>query len=432
MSEEDMLPEGWEYVKLEKLIKVKNGFAFKKDNFKEKGIPIVRISNLRENGLDYKKIVYCSKEDKSKFLNFELFEGDILVAMSGATTGKIGIVKKNNLPALLNQRVGKFIFNSDNLLNNYLLHYLKSNSFQELIKLTYQGCAQPNISSKQIENFQIPIPFPNDPKKSLKIQQKIVDKLDVFFEHYEKLKEEKQKAIENYDKILASTISKLIPSNEEDLPEGWEAILIGNILPDYKRSMKRGPFGSSLKKEFFVENGYKVYEQKNAIYNDFSLGKYYINEEKFKELKIFELKPGDLLISCAGTIGKCAIVPKEIKKGVINQALMKLTLDNKKVLVKYFYNFFNSNNFQNKILKGARGSAMKNLASVKEIKELKIGIPFPNDPEKSLKIQKQIVEEIQKAKTIQDKINEEREFIQKQLEDLPKSVLAKAFRGELI
>ena len=69
-------------------------------------------------------------------------------------------------------------------------------------------------------------------------------------------------------------------------------------------SIKRGPFGSSLKKEVFVPSGVKIYEQQHAINNDFTLGQYYVDEAKYQELKVFRVSPGDLIISCSGTIGK--------------------------------------------------------------------------------------------------------------------------------
>lgn len=102
------------------------------------------------------------------------------------------------------------------------------------------------------------------------------------------------------------------------LPEGWKWKKIIKLVKKDKHSIKTGPFGSSIRKDCFVDSGFKVYEQKNAIYNNFEIGTYYINEGKFNELKDFELKPDDLIISCSGTIGKIAIAPQNIKRGVIN------------------------------------------------------------------------------------------------------------------
>lgn len=91
-------------------------------------------------------------------------------------------------------------------------------------------------------------------------------------------------------------------------------------------TLVRGPFGGSLKKECFVSDGYAVYEQQHAIYDDFSNFRYFIDDTKYAELKRFSVNPGDMIMSCSGTMGKIAIVPDDAPKGVINQALLKITV----------------------------------------------------------------------------------------------------------
>jgi restriction endonuclease S subunit len=106
--------------------------------------------------------------------------------------------------------------------------------------------------------------------------------------------------------------------------------------------MKRGPFGGSLKREIFVPNGYKVYEQKHAIRKDVTIGTYFIDEEKYKEMETFAVKPGDLIISCSGTMGCVFMLPPETPKGVINQALLKVTPSLDKVLGEYLLGVLSS------------------------------------------------------------------------------------------
>jgi type I restriction enzyme S subunit len=124
--------------------------------------------------------------------------------------------------------------------------------------------------------------------------------------------------------------------NEIPLPTGWVWTTVENIVTKEKIAIKRGPFGSSVKKAYFVEHGYKVYEQQNVINQDFTLGDYYIDEERYGILKDFAIAPGDLLITGAGTIGKLAIVPENIQPGIINQALLKLSIDRSLVNIYFF------------------------------------------------------------------------------------------------
>jgi type I restriction enzyme, S subunit len=151
----------------------------------------------------------------------------------------------------------------------------------------------------------------------------------------------------------------------------------------------RGPFGGSLKKSSFKESGYAIYEQQHAINNQFENIRYFIDDKKFQEMKRFELFSGDLIMSCSGTMGKVAIVPDNIEKGIINQALLKLSPSNE-LNVKYLKYWMESESFQESISLHSKGAAIKNVASVKILKQIEI--PFPKN-----NIQKQIVEILDKT-----------------------------------
>ena len=139
-------------------------------------------------------------------------------------------------------------------------------------------------------------------------------------------------------------------------------------------SIVRGPFGSALKKEYFVPwhpGVYKVYEQKNAIRKQADIGDYYIEEAKFGELGRFECVPGDILMSCSGTMGELYQLPNDAVPGVINQALCKFTLDSKQILAPYFLEIMSQAVGE----LGAKGSGIQNIASVKYVKAVRIPVP---------------------------------------------------------
>jgi type I restriction enzyme S subunit len=136
----------------------------------------------------------------------------------------------------------------------------------------------------------------------------------------------------------------------------------------------RGPFGGALKKEIFVQKGYAVYEQSHAIYSDFNSFRYRIEEGKFSELKRFSVRASDLIMSCSGTMGKFAIIPKNHEQGIINQALLKLTI--KKGFDIWFVKIsLETEHNQNKLLSQSAGGAIKNVVSVSQIKELELAVP---------------------------------------------------------
>jgi len=143
----------------------------------------------------------------------------------------------------------------------------------------------------------------------------------------------------------------------------------------------RGPFGGALKKEIFVKEGYAVYEQSHAIYNDFYTFRYFINEEKFNELKRFSVLPFDIIMSCSGTMGKFSIIPKDAKKGIINQALLKLTVS-EGFDVNFIKEILELPENQDKLLSQSAGGAIKNVVEVAQIKEIKLSIPKLQEQQK--------------------------------------------------
>jgi len=128
-----------------------------------------------------------------------------------------------------------------------------------------------------------------------------------------------------YKDAIKADISKL-----SELPEGWAWCTWDAVLAFSEGAFKRGPFGSALKKSLFVNKGYKVYEQYCPINDDCSFGRYYITQEKFEELKSFEMKARDFLISCSGvTLGRITQVPLHCEPRIINQALLRVRLNNR-------------------------------------------------------------------------------------------------------
>lgn len=167
---EQLCPEGVEWKKLGDVCKFQNGFAFKSGLFKFSGLPIIRITNIQNRNVEDLNLVYFDKADYNESLSQYIIEkGDILIAMSGATTGKIGYVASNEL-FYLNQRVGKFIPHANILNNRFLFHFLLTKTNEMYVMAG--GGAQPNLSSiKLMKGLSIPLP-------PLSIQHEIVSILD--------------------------------------------------------------------------------------------------------------------------------------------------------------------------------------------------------------------------------------------------------------
>src|SRR5690554_77061 len=188
------LPQGWKIKKLGEVCDFQNGFAFQSKSYKESGLPILRITNIQNDEIDTKELVYFDTKDyKVNLDRFKVYQGDLLIAMSGATTGKLGINKSETV-FYLNQRVGKFI--PKKYLNKAFLYYFLTTKVDESLRIA-AGAAQPNLSTKQINNFEIPLP-------PLPEQQRIVAILDETFSAIDKAKANAEENLKNAKELFES------------------------------------------------------------------------------------------------------------------------------------------------------------------------------------------------------------------------------------
>lgn len=192
--------DGWEEKKLGEICDFRSGFAFKSSLFTESGEPIIRISDIQNGEIEDSKVVYFNLNSyKENLTKFKVYPNDILIAMSGATTGKVGINKTDKV-FYLNQRVGVFRENTKILEHKYLYYFL-NNKAAESLKLAI-GAAQPNLSTEQINNFIVPIP-------SLTKQQAIADNLDTLSAKVKQLQENYNETITLCNDLKQSLLKRI-------------------------------------------------------------------------------------------------------------------------------------------------------------------------------------------------------------------------------
>lgn len=296
----------------------------------------------------------------------------------------------------------QYILPKENIDLDYLNYSLMSVDFKKYVA----GAAIPHIYFKDYKNEPfLWMPLPE--------QKRIVSTLDECFAAIDKAMQNAKVCL-NLSKALFESFLQGVFENGN-----WETKKWGELC-----DFVRGPFGGSLKKNVFKESGYVVYEQKHAIHDHFNQLRYFIDEEKFNEMKRFELFPGDIIMSCSGvTLGRVAVVPEGIPKGIINQALLKLT-PKKNIFVHFIKHWLRSNIFQKIIFDYSGGAAIPNVPSAKILKDIKIPCP-------SLKEQERIVNEIETVLNESKRLENIYEQKFANLEELKKSILQKAFAGEL-
>jgi type I restriction enzyme S subunit len=234
-------------------------------------------------------------------------------------------------------------------------------------------------------------------------------------EYYSKIKK-KPKSLKTFTKDALDEF----PSE----PFGWQWIKIDSVSEFAPHSIKAGPFGSSLKKESYVSEGYKIFGQEQVIAGDAFLGDYFIDTNKYKSLISCKVKSFDILISLVGTIGKVLILPDNCKEGIINPRLVKISLNRKYYIPKFFKYYFESAFLRTLYKTEAHGATMDvlNLGMIQEL-------PFPLC---SIKEQTEVIREIESRLSVCDKIEETIENSLLQAEALRLSIIKKAFEGKLV
>ena len=211
------------------------------------------------------------------------------------------------------------------------------------------------------------------------------------------------------------------PHYPYELPEGWAWCKLDDLA-----FYKKGPFGSSLTKAMFVSKGddtYKVYEQKNAIQKDCTLGTYYISKEKYESLSGFAIQPFDIIVSCAGTIGETYVLPRNIQKGIINQALMLIRLYYRDI--EQFYLLYFDFILKEEAKNSSKGTAIKNIPPFDVLKNFYIPIP-------PLKEQIRILDEINKWMSFVELIETGTANLQNVIKQTKSKVLDLAIHGKLV
>ena len=202
------------------------------------------------------------------------------------------------------------------LLPGFLINALRHEKSVEQMVGVSDRAAYPFISRSDIDRIRIPL-------APLEVQKEIVAEID----GYQKIIDGARAVLDHY--------RLHIPIHPD-----WPIVELGEVC-----IFKRGPFGRSLKKEIFVKSGYAVYEQSHAIADDFSEFRYFIDEDKFVEMRGFQVRAGELIMSCSGTMGRVAIIPDNAPSGVISPALLKLTPTDR-VLGVFLKLWMESTNFQ--------------------------------------------------------------------------------------
>lgn len=389
------MKEGWEYKKLEEICEFRSGFAFKSNKFTEIGEPIIRISDIQNERIDDSNLVYFDPksytEDLSRYL---IFPDDILIAMSGGTTGKLGI-NTSKRTYYLNQRVGVFRENKKYLNHRYLFYFLHTKS-EESLRIA-AGAAQPNLSTAQIKSFVIPVP-------SLSEQQSIVDYLDSAFAKIDAMKANAEKALNEAKALFQVSLKEMLVPKEGVM---WSTI--GDLFETYS-----GGTPTKSNKEYYEGGSIPWLRSGEVCQKNITRTEMFITEKGLKDSSAKYYPENTVVVAMYGaTAAQVGILRI---KSTSNQAVCGI-LPHKDFLPEYVYYWFRS--IEDKLAAQAQGGAQPNISQQK-IKKVEI-------PIYSMSEQQSIVETLDSLKSKVDRLQANYDKISQEYDALKQAILRQVF-----
>ena len=482
------LPQGWAVVQLNDLVKNPKsdlvdgpfGSNLRSNEYVESGIPVLKIQNIKANRFVEKRLSYVTPEKAEELSRHSFIAGDLMITKLGEPLGlccevpphlKHGIFVAD----LMRLRPNPAIINS-----KFLLHAINSVVVQNQFKEITKGTTRQRVNLSIVRAISIELPPLNE-------QHRIVAKIEELFSELDKgienlktaqaqLKVYRQALLkhafegkltaqwreQHRDQLETAALQQRIqqeraqrhqqqladweaggkqgskpkapkslpPLTAEELaelpelPEGWGWVTLAHIQSHENYAVKAGPFGSALKKEFYVRDGYKIYGQEQVIRGDSEYGDYFIDESKYKELASCAIRPFDVLISLVGTIGKVLVLPDSAKPGIINPRLVKISLNLAFYRPSFFKAYFESGFLRSLYANESQGTTMDilNLGMIQRL-------PYPLC---SIAEQEKILEILDERFSEVDQLELTLTTSLQQAEALRQSILKRAFSGQLV
>lgn len=229
-----------------------------------------------------------------------------------------------------------------NLEPAYLRYWVLTRSFVEVVDGSTYGSKMPRASWDFIGNVPALIPTRDEQRAIAAFLDGETARIDALIARKQRLIEllaEKRTAL--ISQAVTKGLNPDVPMKDSgvewlgEIPAHWEMKRVKHLLLSRPGAIKTGPFGSQLLSSEMTAGEVKVYNQRTVIDNDFVRGDNYVTQEKFDELKAFEVFSGDLLITTRGTIGRCAIVPPDTEIGILHPCLMRMQFDSRRASPRY-------------------------------------------------------------------------------------------------
>lgn len=402
------IPNNWCWTYFKDIFYIENGYAFKKIDYKKEGIPLVRISNIENGIVNINECIYVNKLEKNEE-KYVIEKGDLLIALSGATTGKNGVYYLDEI-AYLNQRIGNIkIKNKEKVLNEYRNYYIALKN-EDILNLAYGG-AQPNISPKVIEFISIPLP-------PIKEQQRIVNRIESLFAKLDRAKELIENTLAQFEQNKMAILHKAFTGeltakwrkeNNIDL-SSWEKIKLGKVLLPMQTKKPTGQFFRYIDIDA-IDNKHQIVKAPKLILT-----------EKAPSRASRGVETGNILFSMVRPYLKnIAQIDSDLSDCIASTGFYvcrcKPELNSR--FLYYLFIFDKTIDYLMQFMKGDNSPSIRK----DDLLNMKIDLPTIEEQQEIVNILDNLLAKYNKIKNLEQQLEK--------IELLKKAILAKAFRGEL-
>lgn len=431
------VPKHWEVKRLKNIVSTDIGGLWGDEAAEdENDIIVLRVADFdRTNSRIIDNPDFTYRNIKASQLDGRLIkQGDILLEKSGGgeqqPVGKAVLFDKD-IRAVTSNFINK-IETIPSVNNHFALYLFEALYFNNInVRNIKQTTGIQNLDNTGYFGEKISLPPATE-------QHNIANYLDDQTQKIDRLIANKKAQAEKLKELRQIEINKAVtkglnPNAEMKesgiewlgkIPKHWEVKKVKQLLKSEKNAIKTGPFGSDLKFEDLVEQGIKVYNQRSVLDNDWVSGEGYITQEKYKSLETCTIYPGDIVITTRGTIGKASIFPENAELGILHPCLMRVQMNNYRVLNDFLKIIINESGYFLEALKLASNATTIDVVYSDNLKEVKIAVPPTTE-------QKEIIAFVVKRTEAIDQLIKNIEAQIEKLQELRKIKIYEAVTGKI-